>query len=156
MSDEPVSLRISESVRVEIAAIALRTKRSFSSVVNEMLEEDLKMRRVRGIYFGDEFNRREAKVGGTGLGVWEVIETYQSMNGDWEDFRAYYDWLNEFQLREALDYYAAYPEEIDARIQDNRHWTPEKLYATYPFMRPPWISDSPESEELSEHVAPER
>jgi uncharacterized protein (DUF433 family) len=125
-------------------------------VVNEMLIEDLKMRRVRGIYFGDEFTHREPKVGGTGLGVWEVIQTYKSMDEDWEQFKGYYSWLDEFQLRMALEYYAAYPEEIDARIAENLSWTPEKLYTTYPFMRPPWVPDPRDARVVPETVASDR
>ena len=63
MSNKPVSVRIPDDVRAAIDAIAKQNKRGFASLANEMLVEDLNMRRVRGIYFGDEFERREAKVG---------------------------------------------------------------------------------------------
>ena len=42
----------------------------------------------------------------------------------------------EEQLRSALAYAEAYPDEIEARIQADEAWTPERLWETYPFMRP--------------------
>ena len=145
MSRKPVSLRIPEDVKTEIDAIARQTKRSFASVANEMLREDLKMRRVRGIYFGDEFSRREPKVGGTGLGVWEVIQTYKSMDDDWKRLKAYYEWLDEFQLRMALEYYAAYPAEIEDRIAQNENFSIEEFWAKYPATKPPWAASAERS-----------
>jgi len=88
--------------------------------------------------------------------VWELIETYKSMDEDWERFKAYYEWLNKFQLRMALEYYEAYPKEIDARIAENLSWTREKLYTTYPFMRPPWVPDPRETTIVPETVTPDR
>lgn len=139
MAGKPVSIRIPEQLREAVGEIARKTGRDLSSVVIEMLEEAIKMRRVKGIVFADEFEHREAKVGGTGLGVWEVIETYQSVDEDWEQFRNYYDWLNEFQLRAALDYWRAYPEEIDEMIRENASWTEERIWTEYPMTRPPWV-----------------
>jgi uncharacterized protein (DUF433 family) len=136
MSDKPVSLRLPDRLKAEIAEIAQRTQRSLSSVITEMLEEALKMRRVHGIYFADEFLCREAKVGGTGLGVWEVIETYQSMDQDWARLREYFNWLDEWQLREALEYYQAYPEEINEQVQKNQSVTEEEIWTAHPFTRP--------------------
>lgn len=141
MTTKPVRLRIPEETRAQIDAIARRAKLSFSSVVNEMLAEDLKMRRVRGIYFANEFQRREAKVGGTGLGVWEVITGYKQVEGAWEDFKATYDGLDEFQLHMALEYYAAYPEEIDAAIAENESFSIEEFWTKHPETKPPWVTE---------------
>lgn len=145
MSSNPVSLRIPEGLKAEIDAIVMRTKRSFSSVVNEMLEEDLKMRRVRGIYFAEEPSGRCAKVGGTGLGVWEVIQTYKGVDDDWERFKEYFDWLDEFQLRMALEYYAAYPSEIEEAIAENQNFCIEEMWAKYPATKPPWVANAERS-----------
>ena len=116
----PMTFRIPIEHRKAIEGIARRERRDLSSVVNEMIAEALKMRRVRGVLFADEGNRREAKVAGTGLGVWEVIETYLSLGKEMDRFRSYYDWLSEFQLRAALSYYEAYPQEIDEAIRENQ------------------------------------
>jgi uncharacterized protein (DUF433 family) len=136
VSGQRINLSVPDEIHTAIEQIAQQTARSSSEVVEEMLAEAVKMRQVRGIVFADEFQRREAKVGGTGLGVWEVIEGYLRAGEDWENFKEAYDWLSEFQLRAALAYWRAYPEEIDEQIRENESWTPEKLYATYPFMKP--------------------
>ena len=58
------------------------------------------------------------------------------MDEDWERLRASYHWLSDNQLRAALAYAAAYPEEIEERLRADERWTPETLWATYPFTRP--------------------
>ena len=40
------------------------------------------MRQCPGVYFVDEILGREAKVAGTGLGVWEVLQGYQAVKGN--------------------------------------------------------------------------
>jgi uncharacterized protein (DUF433 family) len=49
-----------------------------------------------------------------------VIESYQRLGKDWEQFREAFDWLSEFQLRAALAYWETYPAEIDALIRWNQ------------------------------------
>jgi len=137
MAERPVTIRIPEQTRLALSELALRSRRDFSSIINEMLEEGLRMRRIPGITFASEGLRREAKVGGTGVGAWEIIAAYKRLGEDWERLREAYEWLNELQLRAALAYWRAYPQEIDARLGENENWTPETLYATYPFMKPP-------------------
>ncbi len=133
---QPVSLRIPEDVRAEIEATARRSGRDFSSVAKEMLTEAIKMRRIPGIVFADGPNRRVARVAGTGLEVFEIVRAFRDMDEDWERLRAAYHWLSEQQLRAALAYAAAYPEEIEERLRAEEHWTPETLWTTYPFMKP--------------------
>ena len=41
-----------------------------------LLDEALRMRQCPGIYFADEASGRTAKIGGTGLGVWEVVRDF--------------------------------------------------------------------------------
>ncbi len=38
--------------------------------------------------------------------------------------------------RMALAYAEAYSEEIDERIKQDEYWTPERVWTTYPFLRP--------------------
>lgn len=109
--------------------------RDFSSAANELLAEALKMRRCPGIVFADGTTGRRARISGTGLDVWEVVATYESVGRNWKRLSEAYHWLNETQLRAALSYYQCYPEEIDARIRQNESWTPEVLGARYPFTR---------------------
>ena len=67
---------------------------------------------------------------------WEVIATSKSLDRDFDRLRTAYHWLTEPQLRAALGYYAAYPEEIDRQIALNQSWTKERLAARYPSLVP--------------------
>jgi uncharacterized protein (DUF433 family) len=97
-----------------------------------------KMRRVSGIVFADGATGRRARIAGTGLEVFEIIGTYLAIDRDWNELRATYHWLSEEQLRAALAYYAAYPDEIDERIERENAWTIEQVWEKYPFTRPSW------------------
>jgi uncharacterized protein (DUF433 family) len=76
-----------------------------------------RMRRVPGIFFADGPVGRRARVTGTGIDVFEIIKSYKAMGRDWRRLRSGYDWLSEEQLQAALDYYALYPDEIEARLE---------------------------------------
>lgn len=129
-------MRLLERVDKGVETLAQRTGRDFSAIVNELLDEALKMRRIPGIVFVDSPSGRVAKVAGTGLGVWEIIMEYRAVNEDWERLREGYHWLSEHQLRTALAYAEAFPEEIERRIQIDEQWTPERVWETHPFTRP--------------------
>jgi uncharacterized protein (DUF433 family) len=64
---------------------------------------------------------------GTGVKVWLLVDVYQQFDEDWEKLRERYDWLDEEQLRAALDYYRALPADIDAKIKANRQAVPEDV-----------------------------
>ena len=138
MSSKPVSLRIPDPIRAAIQDTVRRTGRDFSSVANEMLSEAVKMRRIPGITFADGPAGRRARVAGTGIEVFEVVQSYRSVEQAWDRLRQVYHWLSEHQLRAALAYAEAYPEEIEERLRAEEYWTPERVWSTYPLMRPPW------------------
>ena len=95
-----------------------------------------KMRRIPGIVFTDGPTGRIARIDGTGLDVWEVILNYRAAGEEWERLREGFDWASEEELCAALAYYKAYPEEIDALLDDNARYTQEYVYERYPFARP--------------------
>ncbi len=137
MANNPVSLRIPAETRAAIDDTVRRTGRDLSSVVNEMLGEAVKLRRIPGVAFADGANGRVAVIAGTGLEVWEVIDQFRAMGEDWDGLKAGFDWLSDFQLRAALAYAEAYPEEIKVQVNDNASWTPDRVWSRYPFMKPP-------------------
>jgi hypothetical protein len=51
--------------------------------------------------------------------------------------RKSYHWLSDEQLRAALAFYSAYPEEIDQQIEKNQRWNQEEIRKRYPFLSPP-------------------
>lgn len=129
-------LRLSEELQGEIEREMELRGASFSEVASSLLREAIRMRRVPGIVFTDGPVGRRASIAGTGLDVWEVISTFKSVDRDRWRLKASYEWLSDRQLSAALAYYDLYPREIDVRIEDEEHWTPEKLYREFPFVRP--------------------
>ena len=75
-------------------------------------------------------------VSGTGLDVWEVVATWREGGESYETLRRNYPWLSDAQLRAALGYYETYPSEIDARLEREARWTPERVRREFPFSRP--------------------
>ena len=78
-----------------------------------------RLRRVPGIYFGNESDGRRAKIAGTGIDVWEIINDWNWFGRDFDVLCYEKNWLTPDQLRAALNYYALYPEEIDQFIAEN-------------------------------------
>jgi uncharacterized protein (DUF433 family) len=131
------SLRIPGDVAEAIADAAATAGRDFSAVANELLLEAVKMRRCPGILFADGPSGRRPRIAGTGLDVWEIVATHQSLDRDFARLQSAYHWLSEAQLRAALGYAAAYPAEIEQQISRNAAWTPERLAAQYPSLVAP-------------------
>lgn len=125
MTTATKTLRLHQSLRSEIDRIARRSRRSFSEVTQDLLEEALRMRKCPGIYFADEPAGREAKIAGTGLAVWEVIAVYKAVSKDGRALRARFSWLTEAQIKAVLLYYRNHPDEIDALIAENETLSPE-------------------------------
>lgn len=90
------------------------------------------MRRVPGIIFADGPVGRRARVAGTGLDVFEVINIYRSCGEDRAATAEALDSLTPEQLQAAFDYYAAFPKEIDKRLAEDEKITPEYLRANFP------------------------
>jgi hypothetical protein len=92
--------------------------RTVSALVTELLEEGLQVRRFPGVVFRDgPAGRRAGLVGGPD--VWEVIRDVAATPGRGEAKirRVAADaGLDASQVRLAVDFYAAFPDEIDARL----------------------------------------
>ena len=129
------SIRIQENTLKEIERIARDSKKEFSVVANELLEEAVKMQRCPGIVFTEGTTGRRARIAGSGMEVWEIIATYKSVQKDFERIRKAYHWLTEQQLLAAVGYYKAYPEEIERLIKLNEEMTEEHIREIHPFLR---------------------
>lgn len=135
MAVTPTSLRIPPRVLKKIRQIAEETRKDFSRVTNELLEEAVKSRQCPGIVFTEGVRGElRARIAGTGLEVWEVIESYLNSKKNFSRLSKEYHWLTQQQLKVALGYYKAYPEEIDFLIRRNQSWTQEKIQKEYPFL----------------------
>lgn len=136
MATRTRGLRLPEDVDRGIESERRLRGTSFSEEAIGLLREALRMRRVPGIYFVDGLDSRRAAVAGTGLEVWEIVATCKSVGGDYEELRRSYPHLSETQLKAALSYYELYPEEVDARVEREEHWTPERVWSEFPFTHP--------------------
>jgi uncharacterized protein (DUF433 family) len=131
------SLRLPPETLREIEQMARESGKDFSAVAKDLLEEAIKMRRCPGIVFVEGTSGRRARVGGTGIEVWEIIATYQSVKKDAARLQKSFHWLSPEQLRAAMAYYSAYPQEIDQQVEKNQRWNQEEIRKRYPFMSPP-------------------
>src|SRR5499426_3807437 len=125
------TMRLRESLRRQLEETAARSRRSVAAVTQELLEEALRMRQCPGIYFADEPSGRTAKLGGTGLGVWEVVRDY-SRDQKADRIRKAFPQLSQTQITAALMYYARYRDEVQAQVDANAALTPEIIQEQYP------------------------
>lgn len=125
------TMRLRRSLRKDLEATAARNRRSVADVAQELLDEALRMRQCPGIYFVDEPSGRTAKIGGTGLAVWEVLRDF-SRDQDPSRIRKAFPQLSQAQVTAALMYYAHYREEVQAKIDANAALTPEAIDRQYP------------------------
>ena len=128
---QPFSVRLDERTEQLVEAEARRTRRSKSAVVEAFTEEAARVRRFPGVAFrGDDANRR-AWVMGSGLDVWEIAH----MADDFGTAEALIEetHLSAAQIRIALAYREAYPDEIDRLVTENRR-PHHDLRVLYPFI----------------------
>src|SRR6267378_1648668 len=125
------TMRLRQSLRRDLEATAARNRRSVADVAQELLEEALRMRQCPGIYFADEPSGRTAKIGGTGLGVWEVVRDF-SRDQNSDRIRKVFPQLSQAQVTAALMYYARHRDEVQAKIAANDALTPETIEKQYP------------------------
>jgi len=120
------TMRLRRSLREELEMTAVRTRRSVAEVAQELLDEALRMRQCPGIYFADEPSGRVAKVGGTGLAVWEIVRDF-SRDRDPERVRKAFPQLSQAQITAALMYYCRYRDEVKAQVDANAALTQESI-----------------------------
>ncbi len=137
-SVETVTVKLPKALIEEARKLAEASGRDPQALLEELLEEGIRMRRVPGIAFMDGGVGRRAHLQGTGIDVWEIVSVYKWSNWDWEKLRQSFEWLTERQLRTALTYYEAYPVEIDERIRSEEDFDIEQFWAENPWSKPPW------------------
>lgn len=128
---QPFSVRLDEQTEQLVEAEARRTRRTKSAIVEAFTEETARTRRFPGLAFRGDDARRRAWVIGSGLDVWEVIamlEDFGSSGALVADTS-----LSLAQVRLAVAYRDAYPDEINEMIADNRRPLAD-LAALYPFI----------------------
>jgi uncharacterized protein (DUF433 family) len=137
MASHMRNLSIPDELDREISRESTDRATTWAALAAELLEEALRMRRAPGVVFADGPAGRRAVVAGTGLDVWEVVASWKASARDFHQLRQNYTWLSEPQLRAALAYYEAYPREIDARLEQEAQWTPERVANDLSFVASP-------------------
>lgn len=128
---QPFNIRLDEETEKLVQTEARRTRRSKSAIVEAFTEETARTRRFPGIAFRGDDARRRAWVIGSGLDVWEIIqmledfETAEKLAGETH--------LTPPQIRIAVAYHEAYPDEIEQSIAENRRPL-DDIAALYPFI----------------------
>ena len=105
---------------------ARKTGASLTALVERYVDEGLRQAVHPGIIFVDGAAGRRARVAGTGLEVWQVVETVQDNNGSTAEAAAYLT-VPERLVLAAMRYYADYPYEIDAWSAENDRLYEEEL-----------------------------
>ena len=121
MSARSTSFRISEEARARLAEQAARQGVSATALLERLILEGVDALEHPGIVFrGPPHDRRAALAAGPD--VWEVIARLRELEGDEEQriaaLAAESD-LHPREIRLALDYAAAHPDDVQARIERN-------------------------------------
>lgn len=136
MASKQHSLRIPDELDDEIRReIEFRGERDWSKGAISLMEEALRASRVPGVVFVQRRDGRRPAIAFSGLEVWEIIATWKEAEESWDGLVEAYPELSEAQLRAAVAYYEAYPDEIDERLDREAYWTPKRVAEAFPFTR---------------------
>ncbi len=130
-SPKPFSMRLAAATLGRLESQARDRGESKTRVGERLIEEGLRMAEHPSIVFRDGPAGRRAALA-AGPDVWEVVETLQSAEVKGEAaIAATAEWgaLTPAQVRAAVRYYGDYPDEIDARIRENRELADRELAA---------------------------
>jgi hypothetical protein len=121
--NKPTSVRFEPELSQRLTSWAIAHGSTVSGAVNQLLDEKLRMEEFPGIVFRDGPTGRRAGLSG-GIDVWDLVRvvnevrqarpklTGEKLVGVVADELG----LSPAQVRLAIGYYAAFPEETDARI----------------------------------------
>jgi hypothetical protein len=112
------SFRLDPALLERLEQGAQQRGMTVTALVERYLDEGLRQDDHRGILFVDEAAGRRARVGGTGLDVWEVMSVVKANNGSIAESASYLE-VPERVIAAATGYYAEYTYEIDAWIAEN-------------------------------------
>lgn len=139
-----VTLRLSESTAERLKAWARRAGRSVSEVGALSIEEWLRQQEFAEIEFRAFGGERLACLKGA-LPIWKIIMVAQAYQMSAERTAAHFEWPVH-RVQAAFTYFAAYPEEIERVLAENRATDFEQLRRMLPriesFSMPPATVDT--------------
>jgi uncharacterized protein (DUF433 family) len=118
-TSQPLSLRLPETTVERLDAHASRLRMAPRTLAQRYIEEGLRMDDHPLVRFVDGAGGRRARLVGTGMDVWEVIEVVRDNHGDVHaaaDYLAIVPGL----VQAAITYYGAHPDETDGWIELNK------------------------------------
>jgi hypothetical protein len=129
---QPFSIRLGFQANALVSEEMRRSGHSRSVVVEELAEESAKMRLHPGIAFRGR--PRRAWVIGSGLDVWEIVDTLHSHRDDEVALLESHPLLNVRHLRTARAYAERFPDEIALMLAES-HRPLSELRELYPFLQ---------------------
>ncbi len=112
-----VSIRFQDDQMKRLRRLARRLGRTPSETGALLVEESLREAEFGHIDFRDSGEGRQAYVKASSLAVWEVVRLARSYHMDVTKTARHLEWLP-LRVQAALNYAKAYPEEIEALIED--------------------------------------
>jgi uncharacterized protein (DUF433 family) len=110
------SFRFSEGTLKRLDERAHDIRETRTGLAERYVEEGLRMDEHPGIGFADGPAGRRAILLGTGLDVWEVVDTVKQNRGSVDAASRYLE-LPAATIRTAVRYYAAFPDETDELLR---------------------------------------
>ena len=131
----------------QLGRLARRPGRSEGKTGALYIEELLRMSELAFVEFRDSFVGRQAYIKGSSLAVWEVIMILRAYDGDVKKEAEHLQWPA-YRVQAAAYYAAAFPEDINAAIDDNDSYDAEKVGRILPQTRVFTMVDGELIEEL--------
>ena len=116
---ETASFRLPAETLERLDARAQMIGTTRTALAELYLEEGLRLVEHPGVRFVDGPSGRRPGIVGTGLDVWEVVETIRAHDGSVAEAAEYLR-IPDARVRVAARYYAAFPSEIDDWIAGNQ------------------------------------
>ena len=146
-----MSLRLRDEQMERMRRMARRMNKNLSETAATLLEEALRAAEFAFILFRDSAIGRQAYIQGSSLAVWEVVKLARAYGGDVARTAERLGWP-QARVQAALNYAAAYPDEIETAIADSQP-TYAALVALLPGLTPFAAGEIAEADEAGE---PER
>jgi uncharacterized protein (DUF433 family) len=138
---ELVTLRLNDDTAAWLKATAKRAGRSINEIGSSLIEEGRRMREFPDIEFRSFSGERLACLKG-GIRLWKIVMVAQDYGMDISGLASHFAGVySETQLQAALNYYAAYPDEIDRFVDECRAMTFDKLKRLLPQARQVTVSE---------------
>ena len=134
-----MNVELSDQISGVVEEAARSRGQETGSFIAELATEAMKMRLVPGIVFADGPAGRRARVEGTGIEVFEIIQAYLAARRDRDDLREAFDWLQDRQIDAALAYYRLFPDDVAPFLfhsDEEFEAFFEEAWQKYPYMKP--------------------